>query len=112
MSLTTEEKSLIQESLQIYIQVIAQQMGQQQAQGIAQMARDVLLKLDTLSAGAAPGGKPNGISDEWFNDVCTTCDKLSPAGCDDKVTLKFPGKCDPILKYEQKKFMAARQAAI
>jgi hypothetical protein len=27
-------------------------------------------------------------------------------GCEDKVTLKFPGKCDPILHYERAKIMA------
>ena len=40
---------------------------------------------------------------EWYKNVCKTCDKLGPTGCLDKVTEKFPGKCDPILHYEREK---------
>ena len=109
MSLTSDEKALIHESLQVYIQLATQQMGAQRASGMAQMARDVILKLENLGSSGVPGGKPDGITDEWFESVCKSCAMLSPTGCSDKVTAKFPGKCDPILKYEQKKFVASRQ---
>jgi hypothetical protein len=33
---------------------------------------------------------------------------MGPGGCEDKVTLKYPGKCDPILHYEREKFLAAK----
>ncbi len=108
MALTVEEKSLVHEALQVYIQLATQQMGAQRAQGMAQIARDIILKLDNLGSEEAAGGKPAGISDEWFDSVCKSCDMLSPTGCTDKVTAKFPGKCDPILKYEHNKFLASK----
>jgi len=110
MSLTTEEKGLIAEALQLYIQYASQQVPPQQVQQIAAIAKGVIRKLDTLGASKGPGGnKPNGITDEWFKSVCETCDKLTDAGCSDKVTEKYPGKCDPILKYEREKLLAAKK---
>jgi hypothetical protein len=111
MALTREEKMLIEEALNVYLQVIARQMGAAQAQQLAGVAQGLLMKLDNLGAGSAgPGGsKPAGITDEWYKHVCKTCDKLSPAGCTDKVTEKFPGKCDPILHYEHQKMLKAKK---
>jgi hypothetical protein len=105
MSLTNEEKSLVEEALQVYIQLVARQLPQQQVQQIAQVAQGVVAKLDSVGSGVggAKGNKPAGITDEWYKKVCQKCDKLSPSGCTDKVTAKFPGKCDPILKYENEK---------
>jgi hypothetical protein len=105
MSLTTEEKGLIEEALQVYIQLVARQLPKQQVAQIAQVAQGIVGKLDTVGAGGGggKGNKPAGISDEWFKKVCQKCDKLSPSGCTDKVTVKYPGKCDPILKYENEK---------
>jgi hypothetical protein len=105
MALTNEEKSLVEEALQVYIQLVARQLPQQQVQQITQLAQGVVAKLESVgSGGGGPSGnKPAGISDEWYKKVCKTCDKLSPTGCTDKVTAKFPGKCDPILKYENGK---------
>jgi hypothetical protein len=72
------------------------------------MAQGVIRKLDSVGAGGEDGrgNKPGGISDEWYDNVCLSCDKLGMGGCEDKVTLKFPGKCDPILHYERAKIMA------
>jgi hypothetical protein len=111
MALSREEKMLIEEALNVYLQVIARQMGQAQAQQLAGVAQGLLAKLDSIGAGGGGrgGNKPNGISDEWFKHVCSTCDKLSPAGCTDKVTEKFPGKCDPILHYERDKLMKGKK---
>ncbi len=104
MSLSQEEKALIQEALQVYLQIASRQMPQQHLQQLAQMSQELIAKLDTLGQPAKKGAnKPAGITDEWFKKVCQTCDKLSPSGCTDKVTEKFPGKCDPILHYENKK---------
>jgi hypothetical protein len=105
MSLNSEEKAMIQEALQVYIQLVARQMPQQQVQQLALMAQNVIKKLDTLKAGGGgkTGNKPNGITDEWYKNVCLKCEKLSPDGCTDKVTEKYPGKCDPILHYENDK---------
>lgn len=105
MSLTNEEKGLIEEALSLYLQLISQQLPPQQVQQVAVMAQGIINKLDHLGAGGGGKGanKPSGISDEWFEKVCKSCDKLTPGGCEDKVTLKFPGKCDPILHYERAK---------
>ncbi|MDR0331491.1 MAG: hypothetical protein LBH93_07285 [Chitinispirillales bacterium] len=110
MSLTNEEKGLIEEALSVYLQLVSQQLPQQQVAQVAAVAQGIINKLDSLHAGGAdgaaagrPGNKPAGISDEWFDNVCASCDMLGAGGCADKVTLKFPGKCDPILHYERKK---------
>ncbi len=103
MALTSEEKALIQEALQIYMQVVSRQLPPQQVQHVAQVAEGVVKKLDSVGAGNKTGHKPIGISDEWYKNVCKKCDKLSGTGCLDKVTEKFPGKCDPILHYEREK---------
>jgi hypothetical protein len=106
MALSTEEKALIEEALSLYIQVISQRAHPSQVQQIAAVAQNIVKKLDSVGSGGGKGGnKPNGISDEWFKNVCMSCDKLSGSGCADKVTEKFPGKCDPILHFERDKIM-------
>jgi hypothetical protein len=104
MALSQEEKSIVMEALQVYLQIVARQMPQQQVQALAQIADNIVKKLDSVGGGGGKSGnKPVGISDEWYKNVCLTCDKLGPSGCTDKVTEKFPGKCDPILHYENDK---------
>jgi hypothetical protein len=104
MALSAEEKGLVQEALQVYLQLVARQMPQQHVQQVAQIAENVVRKLDQVGTGAGKhGNKPAGITDEWYKKVCLSCDKLSPSGCTDKVTEKFPGKCDPIIHYENRK---------
>jgi hypothetical protein len=106
MALSTEEKALIEEALSLYIQYASQQAHPSQVQQLAAVAQGIVKKLDSVGSGGGKGGnKPNGISDEWFKNVCMSCDKLSGSGCADKVTAKFPGKCDPILHYERDKIM-------
>ncbi len=101
MSLSNEEKAFVEEALQVYVQLVSRQMKPAQVQQLALMAQGIIGKLD--SSGAKSGGKPAGISDEWYKKVCQKCKYLSPSGCTDKVTTKFPGKCDPIIKYENEK---------
>jgi hypothetical protein len=105
MSLSAEEKGLIQEALQVYLQLVARQLPQQQVVQVAKVIEGIVQKLDSVGQGGGGkgGSKPAGISDEWFKKVCQSCDKLSPSGCTDKVTEKYPGKCDPILHYENRK---------
>jgi hypothetical protein len=105
MALTSEEKALVEEALQVYLQIVARQLPQSQVQQIAVIAKEIVGKLDSVGSGGGggKGNKPNGITDEWFKKVCQKCDKLSASGCTDKVTAKFPGKCDPILKFENEK---------
>jgi hypothetical protein len=104
MSLSAEEKSIIEEALGIYLQILSRQAPPAQVQQIAQISQGIVKKLETLgNAAGKQGNKPMGISDEWYENVCKSCDKLSPGGCTDKVTEKYPGKCDPILHYERNK---------
>ncbi len=110
MALSNEEKGIIEEALSVYLQIVARQVPPAQVQKLAQVAQNIVRKLDTLGTGGGKqGNKPNGISDEWYKNVCSTCNKLSPGGCTDKVTEKFPGKCDPILHYEREKALNARK---
>ena len=104
MGLTAEEKGMIEESLGVYLQIISRQVPPAQVQQLAKVAQNIVKKLDSLGANrGSQGNKPMGISDEWYKNVCLKCDKLSTDGCTDKVTEKFPGKCDPILHYENSK---------
>ncbi len=108
--LSPEEKAMIGEALQVYVQLVSRQLPPAKTQQLADLAQDIMLKLENL--GATPGkagNKSAGISDEWYNSVCLSCDKLSAAGCTDKVTVKFPGKCDPILHFEMNKAKALKQ---
>ncbi|NLD99693.1 MAG: hypothetical protein GX640_07450 [Fibrobacter sp.] len=106
MSLNNEEKAIIEQALSYYVQIIAQQAPKSQVQKLVQIAQGIINKLDSVGTNnGTQGAKPQGISDEWFTNVCESCDKLSPGGCTDKVTEKFPGKCDPILHYERNKLL-------
>jgi hypothetical protein len=106
MALSNEEKGIIEEALGVYLQIVARQLPPQQVQQLAVVAQGIVKKLDSLSGGGGKNGnKPAGISDEWYKNVCLSCDKLSASGCTDKVTEKFPGKCDPILHYEREKLI-------
>lgn len=103
-SLSEEEKDLIAQCLQFYLQQASAQLPPASVQQIMTVAKGIVAKLDQLDAGAAKAGQPPaGISQEWFDNVCQTCPMLTAAGCSDKITVKFPGKCDPILKYERGK---------
>jgi hypothetical protein len=103
MALSAEEKGMVQEALQVYLQIVARQMPQANVKQIARIAEGIIRKLDSVGSGGKGGNKPAGITDEWYKKVCLSCDKLSPTGCTEKVTEKFPGKCDPILHYENRK---------
>lgn len=104
MALTNEEKGIIEEALSVYLQIVSRQVPPAQAQQIAQIAQNIIKKLDSVGTGGGKqGNKPDGISDEWYKKVCLQCDKLTASGCSDKVTEKYPGKCDPILHYERQK---------
>jgi hypothetical protein len=104
MALSQEEKAIIEESLQVYLQVVSRQYPPAQVQQLALVAQGIVKKLDSIGGGGGKqGNKPNGITDEWYNKVCKKCDKLGPEGCLDKVTEKYPGKCDPIIHYENRK---------
>lgn len=108
MALTPEEKNIIEEALSIYLQLLSRQAPPAQVQQIAQIAQGIVKKLDSVGASKGQGSKPDGITDEWFKNVCQNCDKLSASGCMDKVTEKYPGKCDPILHYERNKMLKSK----
>ncbi len=107
-ALSNEEKSIVEEALSIYLQIISRQAPPAQVQQIAQIAQGIVKKLDSIGSSRKQGNKPEGISDEWYKNVCDSCEKLSLDGCLDKVTEKFPGKCDPILHYERNKALKSK----
>jgi hypothetical protein len=107
MSLLPEEKELVARSLKLYAQMIGQQYGPQEMQALLPVITGIVKKLDQVGSGAQPGTLPVGITQEWYDSVCATCAKLGPGGCQDPVTAKFPGKCDPILTWERSKLVRA-----
>ena len=107
MALSNEEKAILEEALSVYLQIISRQVPPAQLQQIAQIAQGIVKKLDSVGS-RKQGNKPEGITDEWYKNVCNSCEKLSPDGCLDKVTDKFPGKCDPILHDERKKLLKSK----
>jgi hypothetical protein len=108
MAFSEDEKDLVVQSLQFYLQQAGAQLPPQTVQQIMGMAKSIVAKLDQPDAGSARTGEPPpGISREWFDNVCATCPQLTPSGCADKITAKFPGKCDPILIYERGKSAAS-----
>jgi hypothetical protein len=100
-----QEKDLIGQALSSYVQLLSQQLSEAQVGQVIPVIQNIMDKINLAEAGGhSSGGKPKGISDEHFKNVCQDCDKLSPeGGCLDKITVKFPGKCDPILMYERSK---------
>lgn len=106
MALSEEEKDLVAQALQMYLQQASMQLPPASVQQLVGVAKGIISKLDNPESGGADkkaNAPPPGISEEWFGNVCQVCDKLSAAGCTDKITVKFPGKCDPIIKYERTK---------
>lgn len=104
MSLLQEEKELVARGLQLYAQMVGSQYGPQEMQALVPVIKGILKKLDQVGGSAPPGAAPVGIGDEWFQNVCASCAKAGgPTGCQDPVTAKFPGKCDPILTWERNK---------
>ena len=107
MAFTEDEKDLVVQSLQFYLQQAGSQLPPQAVQQLMAMAKSIVAKLDQPAEAASKAGEPPpGISREWFDHVCVTCPQLTPGGCTDKITAKFPGKCDPILLYERSKAVA------
>lgn len=106
MAFSEEEKDLVVQSLQFYLQQAGAQLPPQAVQQLMTMAKSIVGKLDQPGGGPQPGEPPPGISREWFDNVCTGCPQLTASGCTDKITAKFPGKCDPILIYERGKAVA------
>ncbi len=101
---TEEEKKLVKEAVQVYAQMIGQQYGPTEMQGLIPVIKSIFSKMDSPDTGSTPtGSAPTGISDEWFQNVCRHCPKLNGSGCQDPVTAKWPGKCDPILTWERSK---------
>ena len=99
------EKALVSDALNVYLQVMQQQMPSKEIGKVVQVAKSVLEKMEQGGSQREGKGKgPGGISEEHFKNVCRTCPRLNPDGsCDDPITKKFPGKCDPIIKYERSK---------
>ena len=104
MAFSEEEKDLVVQSLQFYLQQAGAQLPPAAVQQLMTMAKSIVGKLDQPGAEAPKAGEPPpGISQEWYDHVCVTCPQLKGSTCMDKITVKFPGKCDPILLYERQK---------
>ena len=107
MALFTDiEKALLQDALSLYLQLTQQRFPKTEFEKQYRLVQSLVDKIESANEGGPTDGpaKPRGISDEWYENCCLHCPMLSPNGtCTDKITEKFPGKCDPIIKYERGK---------
>ncbi|MFP4522484.1 MAG: hypothetical protein ACLFQK_10095 [Fibrobacterota bacterium] len=108
---TDQEKQVLSQALSTFIQVASQQFPREQVEELAAMAETIMKKAeqgtDSTEESMSGGRKPKGIGDEFFENVCKSCDKYDPSGnCLDPVTEKYPEKCDPILEYKRNKAMS------
>lgn len=103
------EKEILQNALTVFLQLNQQRMPAADFEKLYRLIQPLIEKIETAEEGGAGAGaeaKPRGISDEWYQSCCRACDKLAPGGrCLDKITEKYPGKCDPVLKYEREKLL-------
>ena len=94
MAFSEEEKDLVVQSLQYYLQQAGAQLPPAAVQQLMTMAKSIVTKLDQPGSEPAKAGEPPpGISQEWYDHVCVTCPQLKGSTCMDKITVKFPGKC-------------------
>ena len=98
---TDQEKKIAVDAFNVYMQVVNANAPAPQAKAIAGVAQSIIRKISNLETSEEPQKLP-GISDDQFLNVCMSCDSFKGA-CTDPVAIKFPGKCDPILKYERDK---------
>lgn len=103
VNLDNDEKKIIKESVKIYAQLVMQRSGAASSQTVLSKIKTLLEKIDA-DAAEDSYGKMKGITNEQFDNVCRSCDKFIN-NCTDAVAKKFPGKCDPILKYEHNKII-------
>ena len=103
--LSNEEKAFLQEAMNVYLQLAQQRLPKDQLEKYLNFAEGIMEKLEQLDgAGGGAAGRPRGITEEWFKHCCLECDKLAPGNrCTEKITEKYPGKCDPIILYERGK---------
>jgi hypothetical protein len=102
------EKEILQNALSVFLQLNQRQMAAGDFEKLYALSQRLMEKIDSAGegAGGGPGGRPRGISEEWYEQCCRACQNLSPDGrCLDKITEKYPGKCDPILRYERGKLL-------
>jgi len=102
MNFNENQIKLIKESLKVYWSFCKQKMGPMQSAPIIQEIKEVYKILDNQTISSEPI-KLKGLTDEQFENVCMKgCEHFENV-CKDKVAQKFPGKCDPILRYENNK---------
>jgi len=101
--LTVEEKEVMNQAFNVYLQVASQQMPEDKLGELQTVIGSIFTKCTNMVA--EDGGRPEGITEEWFKEVCQSCEELKGNSCSSTVTAKFPGKCDPILKFERERFL-------
>lgn len=100
MSFDKDEKQIIVESLKLYMQLVRQRYSESRVQQVTVKMTSIANKLESLDESNEAEKLP-GITDDQFENVCKICDKFK-GHCTDVVAKKFPGKCDPILHYNQR----------
>jgi hypothetical protein len=99
MTLSEQQKKIVNEALKMYWQMCKQQLPPDKALPIIQDIKIILAEFQKVEDNVEDL-KPEAVTDEEFEIVCGNCDKYKHK-CTDVVALKFPGKCDLILKFKQ-----------
>ena len=107
MSLNEEDCKIIEESLKIYSKIVLQQLPAQMAKPRITKIDSIIEKLKTLNE-KVEEKCPQGITEEQFTNVCKYCEKFDNK-CTDPIAKRYPGKCDPILHYEQSKTLMIKE---
>jgi hypothetical protein len=109
MILNDEEKQIMINALRVYGQIAKQQMT-------PDVYATVVVKVGSLSKKIKEDGTPivdvcpPGLTEEQWTSVCKLlCDKFIDGKCTDPIAKKYPGKCDPILKFERQKTLDVKK---
>lgn len=107
--LNQNERDLLNHMANVYMAVAKQDLPPENVQQLTQVVAGIFKKIDDMMNGTT-SSRPEGITEEWFEGVCKACEALNGNKCTNTITAKFPGKCDPILKFESQKILDKKKA--
>jgi len=102
--LNQNERDLLNHMANVYMAVAKQDLPPDNVNQLTQVIAGIFKKIDGAMQGTVTV-RPEGITEEWFEGVCKGCEALNGTQCSNTITAKFPGKCDPILKFERQKIL-------
>jgi hypothetical protein len=102
-----EEQQLLNVALRLYAQTAKRELPTETYAKLVTKVSDINKKIK--QCGPPSNVCPPGLTEEQFTKVCQLpCDQFVEGKCIDVVAKKYPGKCDPILRYERQKILLAK----